>query len=126
MFGRKAKLPVDLIVGLPATESRTIPEHIRQLWAKYEQMYAHMRKNDQVVIKRNAHQYQGGEYKEITEGGLVWYFCPKQIPGKPTKLTSIWMGPFRVVEKIPPNLVKITAAHTKGREITVSVSRLKI
>ena len=126
MFDREAKLPVDLKVGLPATESRTIPEHIRQLWDNYEQMYAHMRKNDQVVIKRNAHQYQGGEYKEITEGGLVWYFCPKQIPGKPTKLTSIWMGPFRVVEKIPPNLVKITAAHTKGREITVSVSRLKI
>ena len=89
MFGREAKLLVDLIVGLPSTESRTIPEHIRQLWDNYERMYAHMRKNDQVVIKRNAHQYQGGEYKEITEGGLVWYYCPKQVPGKPTKLTSI-------------------------------------
>ena len=31
-----------------------------------------------------------------------------------------------MVEKIPPNLVKITAAHIKGRELTVSVSRLKI
>ena len=36
------------------------------------------------------------------------------------------MGPFRVVEKIPPNLVKITGAHTQGREITVSVARLKV
>ena len=27
MFGREVKLPVDIIVGLPATESRTIPEH---------------------------------------------------------------------------------------------------
>ena len=85
-----------------------------------------MRKNDQTVIKRNAHQYQGGEYKEIIENGLVWYYCPKQVPGKPNKLTSVWMGPFRVVEKIPPNLVKITAAHTQGRDLTVSVARLKI
>ena len=82
--------------------------------------------NDQVVIKRNAHLYHGGKYKEITEGGLVWYFCPKQIPGKPIELTSIWMGPFRVVKNIPPVWVKITAAHTKSREFMMSVSRLKI
>ena len=89
-------------------------------------MYAHMREKDQTLIKRNAHQYQGGEYKEIVENGLVWYYCPRQVPGKPNKLTSVWMGPYRVVKKIPPNLVKITAAHTQGRDLTVSVARLKI
>ena len=36
--------------------------------------------NDQIVMNRNAHQYQGGKYQEITEGGLVWYSHPKRIP----------------------------------------------
>ena len=100
MLGGEAKLPVDLIVGLPTTESRIIPEHIKQLWNNYEKRYAYIRKSDQTVIRRKAHQYQGGEYKEIVESGLFWYYCPRQVPGKLHKLTSVWME----ITIFPPTL----------------------
>ena len=105
--------------GFPWTEMH------QEMQQKVAECVEHM-ENDQVVINRNAHQYQGGKYQEIMERGPVWYSHPKRISGRTIELTLSRMGPVKLSKKVTPVWVKITAAHTKSREFMVSVSRLDI
>ena len=101
------------------------PEMHQEMQQKVAECVEHI-KNDQVLINRNVHQYQGGKYQEIMERGPVWYSHPKRISGRTIELTLSRMGLVKLAKKITPVWVEITAAHTKSREFMVSVSRLNI
>ena len=97
----------------------------REMQQKVAEYVEHI-KNDQVVINRKIHQYQGGKYQETMERGPVWYSHTKRISVRIIELTLSWMRPVKLAKKITQVWVKITAAHTKSREFMVSVSRLNI
>ena len=54
----------------------------------------------------------------------VWYLCPRLVPGKPSKITDQWLGPYKVIEKVAEVLYKIKPAVYEGAQMTVHVSRL--
>ena len=52
-FGREAKLPLDIIVGLPEEEERTVPEYIKEIVRGTEEMYQKVRQHNKTIIRRN-------------------------------------------------------------------------
>ena len=123
-FGREARVPIDVIVELPQQEKMTMNQHVRDMKSRLQVMYKVMRSNEETVIKRNSRLYEGKVLK-VPIDGLVWWYCPRLAPGKPGKLQSKWLGPYRLVEKISATLMRIKPAHTVGEVITVHASRLK-
>ena len=124
MFGRQARIPLDLIMENPADKYRGVSEFVSDVVSKSRQVYKYMLKNGTGVIKRNANLYSGRERKWIP-GQLVWYCNPRITPGKPEKLVNRWNGPFIIQKRIAEVLVDIVPANTGGRTLRVHVTRLK-
>ena len=124
MFGREPKIPVDVIMELPRSDSKTVHEYVREMVARFQRVYKYMIKNEAAVIQRNSMQY-GGQAQKFQVDQLVWYLSPKTVQGKPAKHTAAWTGPWKVVELIAEVLVRIKPARQEGKEVTVHITRLR-
>ena len=51
-------------------------------------------------------------------GDKVWYLCPRQVPGKQTKITDTWLGPYLITRKVAEVLFSIKQADYEGPELT--------
>ena len=58
-------------------------------------------------------------------GHLVWIYTPAVKKGLVEKLSSMWHGPFRLVEQISPVNFKVTTIDGKEIKEAVHVSRMK-
>ena len=126
MFGRQARVPVDLMFGTtPVTKTalRTYAEALKQnLDTAYEQVRAKMGTQllrQKTLYDKNIH---GDPYKE---GDLVWLHSTVVPRGYSRKLHHPWSGPFKVIKKLSDGVYRIR--HTKGRHkrIVVHFDRLK-
>lgn len=125
LLAREATLPVDLVMQLPSSNKGTVGEYVQAATDRFRRMYKHIQKCGDAIIRRNANQYHGDAEKwEV--GTQVWYFCPRAVPGKPKKLTSQWIGPYKITQRIAPVLVQIAPAHQAGRSIVTHVTRLRL
>ena len=122
--GREVRLPVDLMVGLPPQQTKEVPEQVRDMTERMKKMYGYIRSRGDAVIRRNAALYSGKK-NEYSQGELIWYLCPRAVPGKPTKWTAMWLGPFRIVEVLSDVLVRIKAIAGLDRQLTVHLSRVR-
>ena len=122
-FGREARLPVDLVLPTPGEESRTMNSHVEEVLRRFNRIYAFMRQNNEATIRRNAKTYSGKKHEyEVDE--KVWYLCPRKVKSKPEKLTDMWMGPYKIVERVAEVLYVIAPAEYEGPNITVHAARL--
>jgi dUTPase len=123
-FGRAARLPIDLVIPTPdrvyPSQSAFVDETLR----RFELIYAHLQKNSQARFRRNARGYSGKENK-YEEGDLVWVFTKRKVPGKPTKITDQWVGPYSVVSVPAEVLLTVRPANTTGEPQVVHVSRVR-
>jgi dUTP pyrophosphatase len=81
-----------------------------------------MRENQQATIRRNTKLYSNTKSFKVDD--KVWYLCPRLVPGKPSKITDQWLGPYRIMERTAEVLYKIKPADYEGAQLTVHVSRL--
>jgi hypothetical protein len=125
LFGREPRLPVDLLVRLPHEEDMHLTDFVKAVRRRFQVMSEYIREQEESQITRNAHGYEGNP-EDWKPGTLVWYFLPRAIPGKPKKLTNQWLGPWVVVEKLAPVLVKVKPANSEGEERIVHSSRLRL
>ena len=51
MFGREAKLPVDLVVELPKSDSKTVHEYVKEMTTRFQKIFRFMIKNEGAVIQ---------------------------------------------------------------------------
>ena len=58
-MGRKAKLPIDLVVPLPDRLFQSEHELVRTTQQRFSSMYAFMRRNSEATFARNAKLYSG-------------------------------------------------------------------
>jgi dUTPase len=124
LMGREPRLPVDLMVRLPEEGELPLADFTKDLKKRFRVMAEYIRRNNEGVISRNSHQYEGTSHSWKV-GDLVWYFLPRKLPGKPAKLTNQWTGPFRITTVVAGVLVKITPANSEGDERIVHVTRLR-
>ena len=122
-YGKEMAIPVDLIIAPPEQEKRTMNQHLEETLNRFRRIFAYMRKNQEATIRRSAGLYKG-KILDLKRGDKVWYLCPRQVPGKPPKLTDTWLGPYKVVERLNDLVYRIRPATYEGPSITVHEQRL--
>ena len=99
MFGRQAKLPIDVAYGNPTPESDSVSQYAATMKDSLEQAYRRVREQSGNSAKRQKELYdQKVHGKAFEVGDLVWLHSPAVPRGQSRKLHCPWVGPFEVVK----------------------------
>ena len=129
VFGRDPVMELDLLYGVPKQEKYGPIEYANLLRKRLNDTFKIARENMQTSITRAKHQYRevvGGE--KLKDGDLVWLFTPSLTQKLGRKLSSVWTGPWKVLEVISPVLIRIRVEGTWNKlalESVVAVDRLR-
>ena len=124
-FGREVRLPLDLITELPEQEQREVPDYLKRVLITTEEAYRQVRKQQEMVVRRNATSYEGNTHEEAKPGALCWYYAPALKPGTPGKWTNHWVGPYQVQDRPGKALVTLKAPGTESPVFTTNLSRIR-
>ena len=96
MFGREAKLPVDLMYGSNPTEAKPVSDYALQLKMSLQSAYSLVREQCKAEHRRQKALYDEKHGKPFRPGDTVWLFSPAIPRGRSKKLHLPWKGPFTV------------------------------
>lgn len=126
MFGRQAKLPVELMYGTPETETMPPSQYAMTLKASLGEAYARVRERTARQLERQKELYNrrihGNPFKV---GDHVWVLFPQVPRGKSRKLYRPWSGPFIVVKKLSDVTYRVQETNNRRRRMIVHFNRLK-
>ena len=126
MFGRQAKLPIDLMYGTNQMEPNTTSEYARCLKDALQEAYALVRERCQTEHKRQKELYdQKVHGKPFSPGELVWLHSTAVPRGRSRKLHHPWKGPFKVMERLGETTYKIKNLQGRRKTTFVHFDRLK-
>ena len=126
MFGRQARLPVDLMYGVTQNQTDSPSEFVKRLKSTLEQAYALCRNKANLT-----HQHQKEFYDQrihgnpFQQGDLVWLHSPVIRPGASKKLHHPWQGPYRVIKRLSDSTYWIQTAKGVRKRHIVHFDRLK-
>ena len=101
MFGREAKLPVDLMYGSNPTEAKPVSDYALQLKMSLQSAYSLVREQCKAEHRRQKALYDEKAHgKPFRPGDTVWLFSPAIPRGRSKKLHLPWKGPFTVKERL--------------------------
>ena len=128
MFGRQARLPVDLIYGTgpKVMENQSVGEHAASLKSRISAAFDLVRRN---VSKH--HVYQKELYdqrvhgKPFNTGDWVWLYSPVVGRGGSHKLNCPWKGPYTVMKKISDVTYRVQNLQRRKDSQVVHFNRLK-
>eukprot|EP00731_Ephydatia_muelleri_P009168 Em0004g1506a len=127
MFGRQAKLPIDLMYGTNQMEPNTTSEYARCLKDALQEAYALVRERCQAEHKRQKELYdQKVHGKPFSPGELVWLHSTAVPRGRSRKLHHPWKGPFKVMERLGETTYKIKNLQGRRKTTFVHFDRLKL
>ena len=98
MLGREARLQVDLILPTPSKSYESVNSYAEEMVKRFTEIYQYMRSTQNAVYRRNAKFYTSNN-KSFKIEDRVWYLCPRQVAGKPTKITDTWLGPYVITQR---------------------------
>ena len=126
MFGRQARIPIDVMYGLPPGESETCSQYVLNLRRSLESAYRIARQNLLVSAHRQKEYYDTKVHgKPFTQGDLVW-LCNTAVPrGSSRKLYSPWTGPYKVVKCLSDLVYRIQDIKRKRKKLVVNFDHLK-
>ena len=111
MFGRKARMPLDIMFGSPQDSSPGVTsssEYATQLRDRLQRAYLAVRGNFQRAFERQKIQYDKNVHgKPLAVGDLVWLHSPVVKAGRSKKLHQPWIGPFKVLKKLSEQVYRI-------------------
>ena len=128
MFGRQARLPVDLIhgTGPKAMENQSVGEYVASLKSRISAAFDLVRRN---VSKH--HVYQKELYDQrvhgqpFNTGDWVWLYSPVVGRGGSRKLNGPWKGPYTVMKKISDVTYRVQNLQRRKDRQVVHFNRLK-
>ena len=126
MFGREARLPADIMFGLPPGQTASSPnDYALNLRQRLEQSYHTVRARTGLKQDRQKELYDlkahGSPFKIDDK---VWLNCPAVPRAKHKKFHCFWQGPFVVKKKISDVLYQIQQENSSRKQI-VHFDRLK-
>ena len=87
MFGRKAKLPIDLMYGFQQAQTTT-NEYVAELQRTISTAYQHVREKVKGQHEKQKEYYNRKIHgKPYSDGDLVWLYSPAVAKGRSKKLT---------------------------------------
>ena len=128
MFGRQAKLPVDLVHGSTPTEPQPQHEYARQLQKILQGAFQAARENMGTATERMKEVYnQRVHGNQVTLCGYIPLLCPRESLGN--SIHCPWTGPFRVVKRLSAVTYRILDlrrnAARRRKRMVVNFDRLK-
>ena len=127
MFGREARLPIDVMFGPPpGEESTSSSQYAFLLRQRLESAYHRVRTQLALQQRRQKTLYDrkvaGHSY---SVGDHVWLHCLAVTRGNSRKLHRPWQGPYKIVKVITDVLYRIQLVKQPRRRIVVHYNRLK-
>ena len=127
-FGHSPVLPIDVFLGRSSMGSShaTYPEFVQSL---------HKQLKQSVQLARDCVQQQHQRHKQLYDsraianrfnvGDCVWLYTPAVKPGRTKKLSSLWRGPYTVIDRCGPVDYRIQLIGSTQR-LVVHRNRLKL
>ena len=126
MFGRQARIPVDLMYGSAEPESMSHGQYATKLQESLTKAYSLARESLEGKQKRQTELYNKKVHGEPHEvGALVWLLTPQVPRGKSKKLHKWWTGPFKVVKRLSQVTYRIQHVKNRAKRLVVHFDRLK-
>ena len=127
MFGREARLPADVMFGLPPNStSQQVNQYALDLRARLENAYRLVRDHMGIQHLRQKTLYDksvhGDPYKAAE---LMWLHCPAVQRGKSPKLHRYWQGSYTVVRSLGDALFLIQHRDSPRIPTVVHFDRMK-
>ena len=126
MFGRQARIPVDVMYGSPVVESSpsTYASELKKLLTT---AYNKVRAKMDTQFQRQKQFYDKKVHgKPYQVGDLVWLYSPAVPPGYSKKLHHPWSGPFEILKRISDATYCIVDTNAKRHRQVVHFDRLKL
>ena len=127
LFGREARLPVDVMFGLPPGETSTSPsQYALTLRHNLESIYHEVRTKTGLQQNRQKELYdQKSRGSPFKVGDLVWLHCPAVPRNSHKKFHCPWQGPSTVTKTINDVLYQISPQGSPRKKLIVHFDRLK-
>ena len=126
MYGRQARVPLDVMYGLPPGKSETCCQYVSNLRHSLESAYRIARQNSLVSGHRQKEHYDLKIHgKPFTQGDLVWLCNPAVPKGTSRKLYTPWTGPYKIVKCLSELVYRIQDMNRKRKKLVVNFDRLK-
>jgi len=126
MFGRRASLTVDIILGVPCTSgSGTRLEYSRRTIENLQLAYEIARRNLQERTDKQTETNEKLSFPQYQQGDQVFVHRPYTVADGPNpKLISPWRGPFTVRSQLSPVIYRV-ARDGELAETSVHFGRMK-
>ena len=126
MFGRQARLPIDVMYGLPVEEESSVSQYAAKVQEELRNAFEVVQKRMPGKLKREKELYDRKIHGEpFQEKSLVWLHSPVVKPGSSKKFRLPWSGPYRVVKKLSDVTYRIQDLRNKKTRKVVHFDRLK-
>ena len=126
MFGRQARLPVDILYGSPEPEAVSPSQYAAKLKDALDEAYEKVREKTSRQLKHQSEHYnQKVHGQPYTVGEHVWVLFPQVPRGTSRKLYRPWSGPFVVVKKLSDVTYRVQELRNRRRRLVVHFNRLK-
>ena len=129
-FGRSPTLPVDIMLGRAPTsckgEETRIPVYVQELNSHLKSIFNHVRiklKSSHAQNKDRHDQAVAGD--QLAVGDRVWLYIPAVKQGQTKKLSSLWRGPYTIIDRVGSVTYRIQLIGT-AKTLVVHRNRLKL
>ena len=126
MFGRQARIPLNIMYQTPVAEARNVSQYMWTLCKSMQDAYALAHDNLQTgsfqqkeLCDKKIH------VKPYKVGDLVWLHNPAMPRGQAHKLCCPWTGPYKVVKILSMVVYRIQDTRGRRRRKVINFNRLK-
>ena len=101
MFGRKARLPIDIVYGTAQPDDLPVDSFVNDMIVVHKNAYQHVRNTTRLKQDRQKELYDRKRHGEFYQAGeLVWLHSSVVPRGASRKLHQTWIGPYKIIKKL--------------------------
>ena len=130
MLGQQAKLPIDVVCGIPSPASDSVGQYAADLEKSLQEAYRNVRARMNAVTKRETERYDRKAHGGMFEAGDLVHVGPQPaVPrGQSRKLHCPWTCPFTVAKRLSNVAYQIQYSRPKKcrTRVVVHLDGLKL
>ena len=126
MFGRRARIPVDILCGTSLPEDQDIGYYVAEQCKILEEAYRQVRCTMGLRQDRQKELYDRGRHgKPFQLGDLVMLYSTVVPRGQSKQLHCPWSGPYKVVKVLSEVTYQIQRCRGKRQRMVIHFDRSK-
>lgn len=124
-FGREAQLPISAMFPVPRQQYSQVP-YVAERQQALHDAFSRVRQRLQAGQQRQKTLFdRKAADKKFPKSQLVWLHQPAIRPGTSPKFHRPWDGPYRIINKLSPVVVRLQHCSHPSKTPVVHVDRLK-